>query len=82
MAGCADPGDADRRLVGIGLEIGDQPFEVVGRQALLADDQKRLAADQNDRLQILQQIELKCVEATGQHMRGGCPNAQRVTIGG
>ncbi len=78
----ADAGDAHRRLVGIGLEVGDQPFQVIRRQALLADDQKRLAADLNDRLQVLQQIELKRVEAAGQHMRGRGADAQRIAVGG
>jgi hypothetical protein len=50
----ADAGDAGRRLVGIGLEPGDQPLQIVRRQVLLADDQERLAADLNDRLEVLQ----------------------------
>ena len=49
----ADAGDAHRGLVGIGLEIRDQPPEVVGRQALFAGHQKRLAANQDDRLEVL-----------------------------
>ena len=82
MAGRADAGDADRRLVGIGLQPGDQPLEIVRRQALLADDQQRLAADLDDRLEILQQIELQRVEAAGQHMRGRGADAERVAVGG
>jgi hypothetical protein len=45
VAGGADAGDAGRCLVRIGLEPGDQPLEVVGRQAVLADDQQGFAAD-------------------------------------
>jgi len=54
MTGRADPGNADRCLVRIGLEIGNQPFQIIRRQVLSADDQKRFAADLNDRFQIFQ----------------------------
>ena len=82
MAGRADAGDADRCLVGIGLEPGDQPLQIVRRQAVLADDQQRLAADLDDRLEILQQVERQRVEPAGQHMRGRGADAQRVAVGG
>src|SRR5580693_7009832 len=81
MAGGADARDADRRLVGIGLEPGDQALQIVCRQALLADDQQRLAANFDDRLEVLQQIEWQMIEAAGQHMRGGGADAERVAVG-
>jgi hypothetical protein len=54
----ADAGDSDRCLVGISLQPGDQALQIIRRQALLADDQQRLAADLDDRLEIFQEIEL------------------------
>jgi hypothetical protein len=67
-------------LSGIGLEPADQPLEIVRRKTLFADDQQRLAADLDHRLQILQQIEGKRIETAGQHMRGRGA-AQRVAVG-
>ena len=75
----AMPTDA---LSGLAFSQRDQPLQIVGRQALLADDQQRLAADLDDRLEILQQIELQRVEAAGQHVRGRGADAQRVAVGG
>ena len=81
MAGRADAGNAHRRLVRIGFEPGNQPLQIIGRQVLFADDQQRLAADLNDRLKVLQQIELKRIEAASQHMRGRGADAQGVPVG-
>ena len=44
------------RLVGIGLQPGDQLLEVVRRQGLATNDQLRVGRDQHDRLEILLQV--------------------------
>src|ERR1700732_3179389 len=82
MAGRADAGDPDRRLVGIVLEIRYQSPQIVRRKALSADDQQRFASDLDDRLEILQQIEWKGVKAAGEHVRGRRADAERVAVGG
>ena len=75
----AMPTDA---LSGLALSQAIKPFQIVRRQALLADDQQRLAADLDDRLEVLQEIERQLIEAAGQHMRGRGADAERVAVGG
>ena len=82
MASGADTGDPHRRLIGIGLEPGDQPLQIVRRQAFLCDDQERLAADFDHRFQIPEQIERQSIEAAGQHMRRGGSDAQCMAVSG
>ena len=82
MPGGADAGDADRGLVRIGLQPGDQPLQIVSRKGLLADDQQRLGADQDHRFQIPEQVELQRIEPAGQHMRGRGADRERVAVGG
>ena len=48
----ADAGDAGRGAVQLGLEPGEESFEVVGPKNSCANDQERLRSNQGDRREI------------------------------
>ena len=77
----ADAGDALRRLVGIGLEPGDQRLEVARRHALPRGHQQRAVREQRDGLEVGEEIVGKRVERADQHVRRQGAGDQRVAVG-
>src|SRR6516165_4707116 len=67
-------------LSGLALSQAISPFRSSAGRLFFADDHERLAADQDDRLEILQEIELQGVEAADQHMRGRGPDRKRIAV--
>ncbi len=78
MPGGADTSDADGYGVRMRPQIGNQFFQAVRRQALLADDQQRLSRELRDRFEVHQQIERERVETADQGMRGQGADPQGV----
>ena len=77
----ADAAGAGRRLVGVGLQPGDQALHVVGRQVLAAHDQHRASDDQGDRREVGEQVVLQGVGGAVQHVVAPLADAQRVAVG-
>ena len=67
------PAVPPRRLVGVRLQPGDQLLQVVRRQSFLRDDQLRVAGDQRDRLEILQQVVRQRIDGAVDHVRAQWP---------
>ena len=77
----ADAAGAGRRLVGIGLQPGDQALHVVGRQVLAAHDEHRAGDDQGDRREVGEQVVLQGVGGAVQHVVAPLADAQRIAVG-
>ena len=70
-----------RGLVRVRLQPGDQFLQVVRRHSLLGDDQQRLAGQQRDRLEVVEQIVLQRVDRAVEHVRARIADAHRVAVG-
>ena len=70
----------ERGLAGIGLQPGDQRFEVIRRQRLLADQELRIDGDQADRLEVRLQIVVQRID-DGADMGVPLADVDRVAVG-
>ena len=77
----AGPGSALRRLLRVGLEPGDQLFQVPCRQVLACHDDVRVARQARDRLEILQHVVGQRVDRAVDHVRGPVADADGVAVG-
>ena len=77
----ADPGGAGGDLAAVGLDPGDQLAQALGRHRVLGDDHHRIAADQADRVEVVDEIELKRVDRAVDHMRAQMADADRIAVG-
>src|SRR5262245_11778938 len=78
---CPAPGPALRRLVGIGLEPGDQLSQVGCRQVLSRHDDIGIARQAGDRLEILQHVVWERIDRSIHDVGRPVADADGVTVG-
>ncbi len=78
----ADAGGAELRGAHIGLQVGDEPLEVVGRQALARDQRTRRFRHQADRLEVGDRVvERLLIERLIVGLGAGIADENRVAVG-